>query len=89
MRDLYAGYVSEAGHWLPVAPEWTEIKEAPRTRCWRVRDSGVERLAYWGQHPHDEEYEGWLSAIDPTIMLSPTHFRDLVCPPQWAPLEDE
>lgn len=91
-RDMYAGYVSEAGNWLPVAPEWAEIREAPipmvpgEGRVWRLRDGGKERLGYWGRHPFEADHEGWLSAIDPTIMLTPTHFRDLVCPMQWAPV---
>ncbi len=83
LQDLYAGYVQD-GRWLAQATEWTEIRHAPHTRIWRVLDGGVERLAYWGRHPHDEDYEGWLSAVDPTIMLSPTHFRDLVRPPAFA-----
>lgn len=78
--SLLAGYFDAGGEWIACAPEWTDIREAPRHRVWRVLDSdGATRLARWGAHAHTGE-EGWVSAVDPYLLLDPTQFRDLPKP---------
>ena len=79
-HDLYAGYYDASGAWQAIAPDWTDIREAPRHRAWRVLDRGETRLAKWGTHPFTAA-EGWQSVVDPVLMLDPTHFRDLARPP--------
>ena len=78
--DLYACYYDADGRWAPIAPEWSDIREAPRHRVWRVLDRGQTRMARWGVHEPTGE-EGWISVVDPSLILEPTHFRDLVRPP--------
>lgn len=80
---LYAGYHAADGSWLAKAPEWEDIKEAPHDRVYRVLDRGEARMARWGVHEFTG-VEGWLSVVDPALLLEPTHFRDLVRPPNAA-----
>ncbi len=79
----YDGYYDHAGQWLAIAPDWADIREAPRNRVFRVLDRGEPRMARWGTHPVTGK-QGWLSVIDDHLMLDPTHFRDLARPPDAA-----
>lgn len=79
----YAGYYDPDGAWLAIAPDWTDIRQAPRNRVWRVLDRGEPRLAKWGAHPVTGR-EGWMSVVDDHLTLDPTHFRDMARPPDAA-----
>jgi hypothetical protein len=81
---LYDGYFDDAGAWIAIAPYWSDIEEAPRSRAWRLwDDDGVTRLGRWGVHPATG-VEMWISAIDPWLELRPRYFRDLVMPPHMV-----
>lgn len=87
MSDLYAGYYDDTGQWLTIAPDWSDIDEAPRHRAWRLwDDDGAVRLGFWGEHAETGK-AGWLSAVDPLLSLNPRWFRDLVKPPHIAAAE--
>lgn len=81
--DLYAGYRDHDGTWLAKLTDWVDIREVPRDRVYRVLDRGEARMARWGVHEFTGE-EGWLSVVDPALILDPTHGRDLPRPPDAA-----
>lgn len=76
------GYFTDAGDWIAKAPDWTDAREMPRDRVYRVMESGDPEvlLCRWGKHA-GEGHECWVSAIDPYVELRPRWFRDLVRPP--------
>lgn len=80
--DLYAGYFGDDAAWRPIAPEWTDIKQCPRDRVYRMMEAGNTDviLGLWGTHAGDGR-ECWISAVDPYLQLRPRWFRDMVRPP--------
>lgn len=76
------GYYDDDGQWIAMFEDWTDIREAAGVdRILRVLDEGQTRMARWGKHPYTGKV-GWLSVIDETVMLEPTHCRDLARPPE-------